>query len=342
MSNGWSEIVGHQWAVQLLSGSIEHNRVGHAYLITGPEQIGKTTLCRTFAQTLNCRERSHGEGPCGRCRSCTLIGSDRHPDVRLIEPEVSARGKKTLKIEPIRRLRHDLNLSTYEAAYKVAILTDFDAATIGAANAFLKMLEEPPSRVILLLTARDADTLLPTITSRCRTIGLRPLPTHLIESALQDRWGIAADDAHLLAHLCDGRLGWAVQASQNPDLLDRRSSHLELLYEALAGNRVVRFGLAEQLAGKPESVPRALRSWLSWWRDAALLSQLETADPADAKPVTNIDQQAYLERMARSWNQKRIFSSLKWTNQALWQLERNANTRLVLENLLLEYPLAPN
>jgi len=340
MSNAWSGIVGHEWAVKLLSSAIEHDRVGHAYLITGPEHVGKTTLSRTFAQALNCQSPEPAERPCGHCRSCTLIANDRHPDIRLIEPEVSARGKKTLRIEPIRQLRQDLNLAAYEARYKIAILTDFEAATNSAANAFLKMLEEPPGQVILILTAREADMLLSTIGSRCRTIGLRPLPTSLIKEELQNRWHIAAEDANLLAHLSDGRIGWALLASRDPGLLLERANHLESLYEALVGDRVARFGLAESLAGKPEEVPMTLKIWLSWWRDVALLSQLEKKQISGDMMITNIDQQAYLERLARSWNPERVFSSLKWTNLAIWQLERNANTRLVLENLFLEYPLA--
>ncbi|MCZ7672718.1 MAG: hypothetical protein M5U34_39175 [Chloroflexi bacterium] len=88
-------------------------------------------------------------GQCGVCRS-QLIGQDKYLDVKVITPEVSGRGKLSLKIDQIRALQQDLNLSAYEARTKVAILKRFDAATDGAANAFLKTLEEPPSHVILL------------------------------------------------------------------------------------------------------------------------------------------------------------------------------------------------
>ncbi len=333
MSNTWNQIIGHDWAVQLLAGAIEHNRVGHAYLITGPEYVGKATLARTFAQALNCT--GSGERPCGQCRACHLIAADRHPDVRLVEPEVSGRGKLTLKIETIRELQKDLNLSAYEARRKVAILTRFDAATIGASNAFLKTLEEPPNKVVLLLTATDADTLLPTISSRCRTIGLRPLPTDLIEQALTTRHHVPDEDAHLLAHLADGRIGWAIQAAADSAILEARAEHLNWLREALDGNRVARFALADKLARKPELLPAILQTWLSWQRDLTVLAQGVTRSGV---PLTNIDQQTELERLARAWTPQQALASLKQTNLALWQLERNANTRLVLENLFLIFP----
>ncbi len=332
-TTAWNQIVGHEWAVQLLAGAIRHGRTGHAYLLTGPEQIGKTTLARTFAQALNC-EAAEAQRPCGQCRSCTLIAADRHPDVRLLLPEVSGRGKLTIKIEPIRELQQSLSLSAHEGRTKVAILKRFDAAGPGAANAFLKTLEEPPANVMLLLTANNADTLLPTINSRCRTLALRPLPTTLVEESLMARWGVKADDAHLLAHLADGRLGWAVNAAQDPALLEARAGQLAILKEAMGGNRVQRFALAEKLAAKPEGLPDLLRTWLTWWRDAGLLAYSQGKVGA----ISNIDEQDSLRELAQRHSRDRLLRALAETETAVRQLEQNANGRLVMENLFLTYP----
>lgn len=335
MSN-WENIVGHSWAVGMLAQGLANDRLGHAYLITGPDQVGKTTLTRTFAQALNCTA-PEAQRPCGHCRPCKLIAADRHPDVKVVLPETSGRGKLTLKIEAIRQLQQDLNLSAYEARYKVAILKRFDAATIGAANAFLKTLEEPPGKVVLLLTATDADMLLPTIASRCRTLNLRPLPPDLIEQSLATRWHIPAEKATLLAHLADGRLGWAVQAAQDDAILKERSDQLAQLHQALAGRRVERFDLADKLSRKPEALPDLLKTWLSWWRDLTLLSQ-RRGQPISLM-LTNVDEVPRMEPLATAWREQQVIHSLNQTNEALWQLERNANTRLVMENLLLVYPL---
>ncbi len=338
MVTKWSQIIGHDWAVALLRGAISHGRVGHAYLITGPGQIGKTTLARTFALALNC-EALEAERPCGQCRTCHLIAADRHPDVRLLEPEVSGRGQPTIKIDAIRELQQGLSLAAYEARTKVAILRQFDAANPNAANAFLKTLEEPPSNVLLLLTATDADTLLPTIASRCRVIGLRPLPTDLIEQSLLTRWRVSEDEAHLLARLADGRLGWAVRASHETDILRERQSQLEQLQETINGRRVTRFALTEKLNRKPEQLPDLLRTWLSWWRDLALIAQSHPMAPhTPPLLISNIDQQTQLLHFAAIWPRQQIQHSLQQTHLALWQLERNTNTRLTLENLLLVYP----
>lgn len=333
----WDHIRGHDWAIALLRAAIQNGRIGHAYLFTGPEQVGKTTLARAFAQALNCRHEDVAQRPCGQCRTCKLIAADRHPDVILLQPEVSGRGKLTLKIEQIRELQQRLNLSAYEGGYKIAILKQFDAATPGAANAFLKTLEEPPRNVILLLTAAEADTLLPTISSRCRTLPLRPVPTadiaaHLLENNLADE-----ERAQLLAAQAAGRMGWAIQAAgpAGVALLETRRAHLRTLHEVLAGRRIARFEVAGRLAKRPEELPLLLRTWLSWWRDLALLAY----GGGDGNgSISNLDDADRLYDLAHTWAREGIVRALQQTGRALWQLEHNANTLLVLENLFLAYP----
>lgn len=330
---GWQTIVGHEWAVQLLGHAVVQDRVGHAYLITGPAHIGRTTLARVFAQALNCTA-DPAERPCGQCRACRLIAADRHPDVRLVEPETTDRGTRSIKIEQIRGLQQDLNLSAYEARHKVAILRDFDAAVPSAANAFLKTLEEPPAGVVLLLTAADADRLLPTIASRCHTIALRPIAPELIEETLSTAHNVPDEKARLLAHVADGRLGWAIAASRDEDLVTERAAQLDLLDQALATTRVGRFALADKLARKPDQVLALLRTWLSWWRDLSLL----TYGRQELEHLSNIDRQQQLYLRAQHWTTQQVLRGLSQTNAAIWQLEHNANTRLVLENMMLAYP----
>jgi DNA polymerase-3 subunit delta' len=330
----WDNIIGHEWAVDVLRSALRYDRVGHAYLITGPEQIGKTTLARTFAQALNCTAAGPEERPCGVCRACTLIAAEKHPDVRLVTGESSGRGKVTLKIDQIRELNQALNLTATEARYKIAIIEQFDSANPSAANAFLKTLEEPPQNVILVLTATDAETLLPTIPSRCRTIALRPVAARDIQEALETRWFVALEQAILLAHLADGRIGWAIENAEDGTALAEREEQLDLLTESFGQTRVGRFAIADKLAKTPEKLPALLKIWLSWWRDLTLLS----VGQKDEDSLTNIDRKNELYGLAEQFPAGSAVASLQHTEQSLLYLKSNANTRLVLENLLLGYP----
>jgi DNA polymerase-3 subunit delta' len=188
---------------------------------------------------------------------------------------------------------------------------------------------------MIILTALDAESMLPTISSRCRTIPLRPLPQPLIEQSLRLRWNIDSEQSHLLSHLADGRLGWAVERAKNPTILESREALLEQFYDILDGDVVFRFQVADTLAKKTDVLPAHLQTWLTWWRDLVMLTWENSQEQAT---LTNVDQLSLLQKYAGKWSQTNVFASLKQTKLALWQLERNANTKLVLENLFLTYP----
>ncbi|MGB3717406.1 MAG: hypothetical protein WA996_23530 [Candidatus Promineifilaceae bacterium] len=330
----WNDIIGHDWAVSMLSSALELNRLVHAYLISGLSQVGKTTLALTFAQALNCQAPSLSDRPCGRCRACLLIGAGKHPDVIAIEGELGSRGKRALKIGQLREIQQALSLTTTEGRYKVALINGFNDANPNAANAFLKTLEEPPNYAVIVLTAVDPDLLLPTIRSRCQQVALRPVPAVVIQKALADRWDVEPGQARMLAHLADGRIGWAIQAVDEPKLLEDRTERLATLHSALTLNRVGRFDLASRISKNPEELLALLRTWLVWWRDLVLF----LFGGAQEAITVNLDERERLHRLSFEWKEAEIIQSLRQTDEAIWQLGRNANTRLVVENLMLVYP----
>lgn len=316
-------VIGHEWAVELLDRSIRTNKVSHAYLFVGPSQIGKTTLAKVFAQALLCRGE---EIPCGACRACQLVQMDRHPDVHLIAPE-----KDRIKIEEIRDLQRAVALSPVEGAYRVCVISRFDVATLSAANCLLKTLEEPPDRVILLLTADRLESLLPTIISRCQVLSLRQVPTEQILSALQAQ-DVEDSQAPLLAHLARGRVGWAIDASRDDQLLVRRHQLLEELRGLVGGGYVERFAWAERLSQEPDRVPYVLDVLSAWWRDVLVL-----ASGSDVQ-ITNVDHKVELRQWAARYSPGAAYQVLKSIRNTAWQLEHNANQRLALEVLALELP----
>src|SRR5204863_5851227 len=128
----------------------------------------------------------------------------------------------------------DLQLKPIEARRRVARLFRFEAASDLQQNVLLKTLEEPPGQAVLLLTAERADDLLPTIVSRCELVALRPLPLELTRNALITNWMATAEQADLLAHLGQGRLGWAVRMQADEAALAARQQRLDEL-SALVG-----------------------------------------------------------------------------------------------------------
>lgn len=317
-------IIGHQWAVELLTHGIQTHKLSHAYLFVGPNQVGKRTLGNALAQAILCTE---DQAPCGTCRSCQLIQRGRHPDVQVI-----ASDGDRIKIEAIREMQHLVALSPVEGPYRIILIPDFDRATTSAANALLKTLEEPPSTVILILTATNVEALLPTIVSRCQVVPLRPLPITEIRAALIGR-GIDSDKARLLSHLAQGRMGWALMAAKDQSQLERRKEVLDSLSALAQGSYTARFLWAEQLSRKPDRVAVILETMTSWWRDILLLSAQSTV------PIANIDRQDELYEWASQYPVDAAKNALQAIRETTWKLEHNANLRLALEVLALDLPI---
>jgi DNA polymerase-3 subunit delta' len=316
-------IVGHQWAVELLARSIEMRKLSHAYLFVGPPQVGKTVLARAFAQAIQCADE---DAPCGRCRSCQLIGRDRHPDVYLFDPE-----NGRIKIETIREMQRSVSLSPVEGRYRICILPHADRATLSASNALLKTLEEPPPKVILLLAADRAEALLPTIVSRCQVLPLRTLPTRQIVSTLRAQ-GMEDEKARLLGHLARGRVGWAIDASQDRRVLAERDQVLEELTRVVEGSYTARFAWAEKWSKRSERVPVVLDVLAAWWRDVLLLAS------GSATEITNVDHESRLDEWAARYDVATAQRALRGVHDTAQRLERNANLRLALEVLMLDMP----
>ncbi|MBU6400888.1 MAG: DNA polymerase III subunit [Verrucomicrobia bacterium] len=156
--------------LQMLRRNLERGRLGHAYLFCGGTAGGLETMARTLAKTLNCQKPPAGGATglaldcCDACSSCRSIQADNHPDVRWVRPESKSR---VIIIEQIRELLQAVHLKPTVAAYKVGVIVAADRLNNQAANAFLKTLEEPPDRSLLLLLSVEPDQILETIRSRC-------------------------------------------------------------------------------------------------------------------------------------------------------------------------------
>ena len=329
-------LIGHQWAVHLLQGHIRRGRVRHAYLFTGPRGVGRRTLALRFAQALNCPTPKAPGVPCGTCHVCRQIARQQHPDLFVVRAETEG---GTLKVDQVRALQRQLALSAHEGAYRIALLLRFEEAHPSAANALLKTLEEPPDHVVLLLTAESAESLLPTIVSRCEVVRLRPVPQRELAEALQAHYSLPTEQAHLLAALSHGRPGLALRWQAHPETLAQRRDHLDTLTELLRADLLSRFAWAEKWIKAQERAASALRglllTWLDLWRDVLL----RAANPAAL--IANLDREALVDTLARHLSLPEVHAVLQQLQQTLEDVERHINPRLALEVLLLDLPVLP-
>ena len=349
-ASGWP-VVGHDRVIGVLRRSLRSGRVSHAYLLTGPPGVGRRTLALIFAMALNC-QASAGEGgalpdvPCGMCAACTRIMRGTHPDVTVIDLETQhreesgGRGKappaKELKIDTVRELVASIGLRPHSGRFRVYIIGDADRLSEEAANCLLKTLEEPPAHAVLVLIAPDESSVLPTISSRCVHLPIRPLPEEVVASGLVRFWEAEPEQAELLARLCRGRLGAAVEMLHDREALAKRRRALEKL-SLLQGEPVAdRIREAAEWArlftDARADLFSMLDTWEGWWRDVLLVGA--AADELAA----NTDQLPALRSTASRVPVGKAAAAVRLIQRTRQQLNENVNPRLALEALALGLP----
>ena len=329
MTANWN-LIGNEWAVDMLKKHITHGTTRHAYLLAGPPGLGRRTLALRFAQALNCQTSLEPGIPCGQCRDCRQIAAMQHADLTVVQAESEG---GTLKVDQIREARRTLVLKPYQANYRVALFIRFHEANDNAANALLKTLEEAPSYAVLILTADNPEQLLPTIVSRCEVIRLRPLRVDEAQRELERR-GLETDRAKLIAHISGGRFGYALRLLEDESLLGWREERLNDLQTLISASRVEKFAYADKLSRDKEAMRQAILIWLSYWRDVMLrTAQAET-------PLANVDRNLEIEELAQRLDLSAARRVVKGLEDVLAKLERNVNSRLLAEVLLMDLPKA--
>jgi DNA polymerase-3 subunit delta' len=326
-------LVGHEWAADILKKHIQNGNVRHAYLFCGVDGIGRRSLALRFAQALTCPEAKESGEPCLICPSCQRFARMQHPDLFVVKvPE----NRKEISIEQVRSLQHDLSLAPYEAPYRIGLLLDFQNASAAAQNAMLKTLEEPTSRTILLVTSSRSEDLLPTIASRCEVILLRSASLEEVAESLEDKMGATRGDAEKIARLSSGCYGQALSMIQNPEIVERNNFLIDGLLRVMAAPLRDRFTYAEELTTRKaqprENLGTAIRVWISFWRDVLLING------GVGSSIIHVDYQAALDRLAAEIPAVEIHAQLSRLEEALDQLDKNANARLLAEILVMDLP----
>lgn len=316
--------------LSILDTNLKSGRVPHAYLITGPQRIGKSTLALNIAQAVNC---SSEQRPCGSCASCVKIAQGKHSDIAQV---YVAKDKTEIGIDQIKDVQRSASLKPFEGKYRVIIINSADQLSNEAANRLLKTLEEPPEQVLFILTTSKLEDILQTILSRCALIEMEKPQTSSIAALLEKTHGQEHGRAEYLARISRGAVGWAVDCCSNDRLLAKREETLRDLLRLEKESWDERLAFAAELASgyskNREDLYDTLSLWQSVWRD---IIQIHSGD---AGQIFNVDAETELKLSAPAYDPTSCVNAIKALEDTWLKLEQNANPRLALEVLMLSLP----
>ncbi len=344
---GFESIVGQEKPIRLLTTLLQNETIPHALLFLGADGVGKKITAMAFAMACNCRIRRKGDlsadtkirddhraipdqtiqrgsGDC--CPSCRKIKSASHPDVILVKPSGSF-----IRIDQIRSLCSTLALKPYEASLRVVIISDAQAMNPSAGNALLKVLEEPPDKTILILTAMQTSDLLPTIVSRCQHIRFNPIPRKHLEALLVEKRGTHPDDAKIIATLANGSVSMAFSMTRkkNPiNWINRRIWLIDEVQSLSMKPMVERLAFAARLGKDKEALGDSLEVLKSWFRDLVVWKY-------HSGRILNTDLRSKIQRASQNMTVTSILSKINNIHAAQKNIQANTNLRLTLEVLIM-------
>ena len=307
------DVFGHESAKEQLSRMLEQDRVPNGVLLHGEAGRGKRTLAMAFA------------------RAMVGTGVDDHPDLFVV---TRGEDQRLVGIDRVRALKQEFSLTPAQSDRRVAVVVDAERLTDEAGNALLKLLEEPPPRSHIILTARDRDAVMETLVSRCRSLRVPPLSRREVLSFLEVR-GVAADRARLLALLAEGRPGYAIGLAED-GFEDRvLAPTFRLLLPGgsphQAAEEVV--ALAREGTKKAEGARERIRLVLgtvAWFLRASLKASVGATD---GQKMLELLEPPLRESLSER-GPVAVERQLERVLEAMGDVDRNVGIELVLEDLI--------
>jgi len=298
MKYNWS-IIGHEKQLERIEEDIRSDNLAHAYLLVGPNSVGKSTVAKKLAGILQCENDF-----CHKCKNCIQTEKGCHIDTYELVDD-----KESIKIGTMRKIIEHLAM-TRQSKYKILLIQRLERMTIEAANSFLKTLEEPPENTIFIMTTNNVSLILPTIISRVRTIRFNNVSYSYLSKKLVELYPNSDEETLNKVNLFStGKTGKAVQLMENPEVLAEYIHLYNVVQVFLKNKNVVdRFSFVKNLTEEPAQIEVFLNILLHVLRSKVLEGSDKTASE---------------------------INMLLKIREAGMLLKKNVNTRLVLENLML-------
>ena len=322
---GFKDVVGHRDIIQYIKDAVGQKKVSHAYILNGQRGSGKKMLAKLFAMTLQCE--SGETEPCGECRSCVQANNGNQPDIITVKHEKPA----SISVDDVRtQINGDIMIKPYSSPYKVYIVPEADLMTVQAQNAILKTIEEPPEYAIILLLTENADSLLPTIRSRCVMLKLRNIKDKLVKKYLMEQMQVPDYQADLCAAFAQGNIGRAIMLAKSEHFNEIKEDAIQLM------KYIDEMEISEIVAAIKEINKYKLEAadyldiMTIWYRDVLLYKATK-----DVGGLVFGDQLKFIKQKASKSSYEGLEKILASIEKAKVRIKANVNFDLLMELLLL-------
>lgn len=342
----FDDVIGQPQVTQTLKNELLSNRIAHAYLFTGSKGTGKTTCAKILAKAINCLSPVNSN-PCGVCANCQGIEEGKILDV----VEIDAASNNG--VDNIRDLKETATFTPSAAKYRVYIIDEVHMLSIGAFNALLKILEEPPEHVVFILATTEVHKLPSTILSRCQRFEFKRIPVEIIANRLsyiakEENISLSDDAALMIARLCDGAmrdalslLDQCMSKSSNIDVNlvcdtagNIKKEHLDKLANCIYENNItIAIEIINELYNSSKSMILLCEELLNYFRDLMLLRAMN--NPEKLLAYSKEEHDKMLE-ISRRFTVDEILHVLNKLQESLQILNKGAALKIQMEMLFVE------
>ncbi|MDO4464669.1 MAG: DNA polymerase III subunit delta' [Bacillota bacterium] len=320
------DIVGQEQLKEHLENALTTNKVSHAYIINGERSAGKEFIAKTFAMALQCENRQ-GIEPCQECHSCRQALSGNHPDIIFITHEKP----NTISVDDIRsQINGDVAIKPYSSPRKIYIMNEGEKMTVQAQNALLKTLEEPPEYAVILILTTNANSLLPTILSRCVVLNMKPVRDEQIKRFLMESMEVPSYKADICTAFARGNVGKARMLAKSEEFDKVKDEAITLLkyIGEMEINEIV--AAIKKINEYKFDVNDYLDILSIWYRDVLMFKATH-----DANNLIFREEIQYIRKVADKSTYEGIEEIIDALEKSKQRLTANVNFDLTMELLLL-------
>lgn len=320
-----NDIVGQKEIVSSLKNSIKFDRVGHAYIFSGPKGVGKRTVAKIFAALLQCKNPYEGK-ICGECFACGLHANSSNPDFKLLETANASIG-----VDEIRKIQGDINIRPLYSSRKVYIIVDAEKMTVQAQNCLLKTLEEPPGYTVIILTTSNYDALVSTIRSRSVRYNFRKNTYNEVKDFLQSKNNDNLENIEFITAYSDGIIGTALELTDSDEFAEIREKTLKIILRIKNSKLLDIFDVYEFFEANKDNLETILDIMLLFYRDIIVLKETGRENI-----LINYDKRDIILSNVSTFSLQKLMNSMEAVEVTRKNIKQNANYQLSIEVMLMK------